>query len=505
MRVSVKYGSRISDFKDQTTITIGNSDSCDVKVDKYTGEKPIKLIFSKKYNNYVLVNSENSSDVLFNDGPFSKVLVPQMFSVKMKNSSEPIVISIENNPILNNKNDIFDNEIEENRIAIIKEMGNDVQDLKNTVGSMNITSFILNAAIVVLSVTCSFGITNFLLGLRADNTTSVLKLTTNFGFLICISTVVLSVALLLKHGIYSIMEFNATSKYGDSDMIQKIIVSAGALFMFIFYTMNLFYYKDVPGLAPAAFFIAVLFVGTLMVASIASGYFKYQLKYYNNKLVTSEYRADFETILKNYSRLIYAYINSLSRNRIENIKSALINNQIRMIIEVIVGIITAPFLAYGVSNTLAGCFPEAASWIRISGIRFSPIFLVLATFLIIFAFFSFVRAFTISKQLRSSEIIKFDGFHDYNSHGVTILGLDAMRTLNKEKNTVMLIACFIIMIEFTMNVSYFITEIGGDIQGMFLSFVTAIVPTALLVAETMLLSTTMHKINNYNELLAMLD
>jgi hypothetical protein len=69
----------------------------------------------------------------------------------------------------------------------------------------------------------------------------------------------------------------------------------------------------------------------------------------------------------------------------------------------------------------------------------------------------------------------------------------------------MFIACFIILIEFTMNVSYFITEIGGDIQGMFLSFVTALVPTALLIAETHMLSATMFKINNYCELLETLD
>ena len=132
-------------------------------------------------------------------------------------------------------------------------------------------------------------------------------------------------------------------------------------------------------------------------------------------------------------------------------------------------------------------------------------FLVLASFLIIFAFFSFVRAFTIGKQIKASEIIKFDGFHDYASHGVTVLGLDSMRSLEREKNVVMFIACFIILIEFTMNVSYFITEIGGDIQGMFLSFVTALVPTALLIAETHMLSATMFKINNYSELLETLD
>lgn len=69
----------------------------------------------------------------------------------------------------------------------------------------------------------------------------------------------------------------------------------------------------------------------------------------------------------------------------------------------------------------------------------------------------------------------------------------------------MAIACVIVAIEFTMNVSYFIQEIGGDIQGMFISSMAAFVPTALLIAETMMLSGTMHKINNYNEVFQTLD
>ena len=209
--------------------------------------------------------------------------------------------------------------------------------------------------------------------------------------------------------------------------------------------------------------------------------------------------------MKSYRGLISTYVNKMSQNKINVVKSNLVNNQMKMVLEAFIGLLTAPFLAYGVSNTLASCFPEAANWVRISGLRFSPIFLVLASFLIIFAFFSFVRAFTIGKQIKASEIIKFDGFHDYASHGVTVLGLDSMRSLEREKNVVMFIACFIILIEFTMNVSYFVTEIGGDIQGMFLSFVTALVPTALLIAETHMLSATMFKINNYSELLETLD
>ena len=158
-------------------------------------------------------------------------------------------------------------------------------------------------------------------------------------------------------------------------------------------------------------------------------------------------------------------------------------------------------MAYGVSNTLASCFPEAANWVRISGLRFSPIFLVLATFLIIFAFFAFTRAFTITKQINGSETIKFDGFTDFSYHGCNILGVDGVRNLTREKVITLTIACVIILIEFTMNVSYFISEIGSDPQGFFLSCVTALVPTALLIAETTLLSSTYYKIGNYNNLL----
>lgn len=538
MKVRIKYLDKIQEFSNKSTIVIGNNDSCDFIVEDINNGAIIKLVYTQKYNNYVLINSTNTKEALFNNKVFSKVLVPANFTVNVGDIPDSITVQVESAPqavqiqnstnnaisskpvqhvktvernksiqtsTKNTANEAFNNDIETHRIAIIKEIGYKIVALKDAVKSTNITSFILNAAMVILSIVCSFGITNFLLGLKVDTSSSVLNLTTNVGFLVCISGIVAAIALILKFGVYSLMDFNQTKRLGDSDIAQKCIIFVAVVFMFIVYVINLFYYKDIPGFLAASFFISLLFVGALTTVSIAGGYFKFQLKNYQYELTNCEYREDFESVMKSYRTLIGNFINKLSENRINSVKGSLVNCQLRMIIEVFVGLLTAPFLAYGVSNTLAGCFPEAANWVRISGLRFSPIFLVLATFLIIFAFFSFVRAFTIAKQIKGSEIIKMDGFHDYNSHGVTILGIDSMRSLNREKNVVMFIACFIILIEFTMNVSYFITEIGGDIQGMFLSFVTALVPTALLIAETHLLSSTMYKINNYNELLALLD
>ena len=65
---------------------------------------------------------------------------------------------------------------------------------------------------VILSIVCSFGITNFLLGLKVDTSSSVLNLTTNVGFLVCISGIVAAIALILKFGVYSLMDFNQTKR-----------------------------------------------------------------------------------------------------------------------------------------------------------------------------------------------------------------------------------------------------------------------------------------------------
>ena len=181
------------------------------------------------------------------------------------------------------------------------------------------------------------------------------------------------------------------------------------------------------------------------------------------------------------------------------------NLQLKSVGETIIGILTAPFLAYGVSNTLANCFTEAAGWVRISGLRISPVFLTLATFLIIFAFFSFVNAFYCTKKVQGSQVIKQDGFTDYQHHGVTVYGLEGVRRIEFDKRRSLAIGCSIIFIEFAMNVSFFMTEIGGDMQGIFLSLVAALVPTALLIAETFMLSQTKFDIYACDELLAKVD
>ncbi len=535
MEIEITYGEVSKRFKDLSTIVIGKNNA-DFVIPELSDNEVLKLIYTDKYNNYVLINQYRNMNILCNGRNFSKILVTPEFEISINSLKTSITAKITNSEeipkknveieqhtitknetpihtnttikqehVMQTSNNIFDCETEKNRISIIKEIGFKAAEFKQNIKTASNINFILTAAMGILSIISAFAITNYLLGLKIDSSSSTINLTTNFWFLAGAALIILAVCITLKYAVSSLVNFNSatTRAFGTSSVIQKTIIGICLCFLFVIYVLNLSYYKPVSGFS--AFFIALLFVGGLGVVTIGSGYFHGQIKILKRHLDGYEYREDFEAVIKNYRILISTYLNKLSTNKINSIKSNLVNNQLKMVLEGMIGIITAPFLAYGVSNTLASCFPEAANWVRISGLRFSPIFLVLATFLIIFAFFSFVRAFTIGKQIKGSEIIKYDGFHDYNRHGVTILGLDSMRSLEREKKIVMFIACSIIIIEFTMNVSYFITEIGGDIQGMFLSIMTAFVPTALLIAETHMLSATMYKIHNLNELLESLD
>ena len=135
----------------------------------------------------------------------------------------------------------------------------------------------------------------------------------------------------------------------------------------------------------------------------------------------------------------------------------------------------------------------------------SPIFLALAVFMIVFAFHCFATSFATTKRVLASNVIKQDGFSDYNVHGVVLHGVESSKNLKKEAKKFFLIALAVVFIEITMNVSYFIGVMGGDVMGMVLSFIAALLPTAILIMETTMLGNTKFEIIIREELLEKVD
>ena len=399
-------------------------------------------------------------------------------------------------------------DIESRRAAILKEISYYLDDAKKKImANGNAEKFLavaLIAAPVILAASLSDAIQH-LISVPA-NVKSFFPV--HMRLLVGIAILMYVTALSLKQGIFLHLQ----------DKLQKTVKQKTGSIAKVFMTMLpvaiillmcgvvlLFYFSD-QVMEQGQAMTALISIAALFLCALAAGYFKSTMTEAVIQLDEYENREDFKKVLVDYQQWIGLFINNLSSVKLRNIRDKGFNLKLKAAGEVVLGILTSPFLAYGVSNTLAMCFPEAAGWIRISGLRFSPVFLVLATFLIIFAFFSLTSAFVSTKRVNGAEVIKNDGFNNYMYHGVDIFGTEAVKKLKSEGFRAFIIALSIIVIEFTMNVSYFMKEIGGgEWGGIFLSFVAALVPTALLVAETFMLSHTQYEIHTTNEILSRLD
>lgn len=513
-------------FNDKQLINIGSKPEFD-----YQLNLGFDFMLTVQYmnNKCIVLNQFNNPKFTFKGQTFEKIEVDNVCKIKIEGTDEFITIkvqpaevhtmtSIANEDLTEEdikglygtnagtriKLEKRKSDIEAARVGIIKQVSYQINDLKKKISMNSKSGIVMHIALLLASLVTAFGISNYLTGLPLKDAGSVIQMPTNLKLIFIYALIVYGIALTLKQGVF----INLQKKSGVKVLTQNIdimLLSISAIFFTAVYIINVLYYIS-PGTFPVfAILISLFFVGTTGFLAIGCGYLKNNNVIYSKDLDKIEYREDFERVVKDYQQWIEMFVNNLSQNKIKSIKDKIFNLQIKSVGETVLGILTAPFLAYGVSNTLAMCFPEAAGWVRISGLRFSPVFLVLATFLIIFAFFMFVNGFWTNRKMLASNVLKQDGFSNYLQHGVEIYGIEGIRRLNSEMRRSFIIGVCIIFIEFSMNVSYFSQEIGGDLSGLLLSLVAALVPTALLIAETYMLSQTKFEIYACEELVAKLD
>lgn len=392
-------------------------------------------------------------------------------------------------------------DIERRRALITKEIAYKANYLRNKLSQNEIILAVLNAFIGIIPFSMAFILKDIvrLESVNGDVQTKVL-------FLIAVGFVIIT--LLLKQGQFlTLQNKGKTRVQASSIQIQRMsmITSCGIFVVIIIASAaELFsHYYNLSVLLPQMLILCsclCIFLGAF------AGFIKNINTETGEELDSYQNREDFQAVVKDYQQWITLYVNNISRKRLKDISNSIFDLKIKSVVEYIIGMATAPFLAYGVSQTLAECFPEAAAWIRLAaGFKFSPIFLVLATLMIIFAFHCFATSFATSKRVLASNVIREDGFSDYNVHGVNIHGVESSKNLKKEARKFFLIAVAVVVIEMTMNVSYFIGVMGQDMQGMILSFIAALVPTAILIMETNMLGNTKFEIITKEELLQKVD
>lgn len=530
MAFTIKTQKTEKTFSDKELVNICSKDGFDLKLD-VEFDCMLAVQYDPKTNKCYVLNQFNNENFLFKGQPLpAKLEVDKVCKIIINGTDEFITIKTIGSSInttLNDENlteeDLKDlyganvnasamlkiekrkSEIEQARIAINKETSSEINDLKHKISMNSKGGILLHIALAFMSLVCSFGVSNYLTGLPLKDAVSVIQMPTNLKLILIYTVIIYAIGLTLKQGIFLYLQNKSGDKSISSTVGEKFMIVLSSIFFVSIYITNVLYYISPKTMPFFAVLISLFFVGTAITLAFSCGYFKYNNIELTQDLDKKEYREDFEKVVKEYQQWIERYANNLSSIKIQNIKDKIFTNQIKSIGEIFLGICTAPFLAYGVSNTLAMCFPEAAGWVRISGLRLSPVFLVLASIMIVFAFFAFANAFTNNKKIQASNVLKKDGFSNYLHHGVEIIGLEGIKKLNKEMVHSFIIGGAIIFIEFTMNVSYFMQEMGGDLGGMLLSGLAALVPTAILIAETYMFSATKFETYACDELISKIN
>ena len=517
-------------FANKELVNISSSANADLTLD-FGFQFMLTVQCDPKSNKCVLLNQFNNQKFLFKGKPIPpqleidrvcKIMVDgtdDFITIKVlgetsnrniseENISESDIKAIYGNDINAQAKIMIEKrkaEIENARVGIIKEIGARINDLKRKISQNSKGGIFLHIALFFASLVCAFGVSNYLTGLPLSDAGSVIQMPTNMKLIFVYAAIIYGVGLIFKQGIYNYLQNKIGNGSTTSKLAEQFMIVLSLIFYGAVYLINVLYYIAPKTFPAFAVLISLFFVGTAATLALACGYYKNSSVELKSELDEIEYREDFEHVIKEYQRWIERYANTMSKVKIQNIKDKQFMLQIKSFGEIVLGIITAPFLAYGVSNTLAMCFPEAAGWVRISGLRLSPVFLALATFLIIFAFFNFVNGFLCSKKIQGSNVIKQDGFSNYIQHGVEIYGLEGINKLNREMRRSFFIGLVIIGIEFTMNSSYFMGELGGDLGGLITSGLAALVPTAILIAETYMLSSTRFESFACDEIVAKIE
>lgn len=399
-------------------------------------------------------------------------------------------------------------DIETRRVSILKEISFALEDAKKKMSANGNAEKFIGLALIFCPIIMASAVSDTLRNLLAENVRGFfplhMRLLAGYAVLLFVNS------LILKQGIFLMFQDKGKEKGSINKKAAAaknfMLMLSAAIFLTVGGIIVSFYLNTDTPLDQGSTIISMISLFSLVLCSVASGYFKSMLQEASVEYDKYETREDFKAVIQDYQQWIGLFINNLSSVKLRNIKNKQFNLKLKSVGEIALGIITSPFLAYAVSNTLGTCIPDAAGWIRVSGLRISPVFLALATLMIIFAFFTLAQAFTISRRVNGSEVVKKDGFANYMHHGVDLFGTEAVKKLKSDAFRSFLIAGTVIFIEFTMNVSYFMQEIGGgEWGGILMSVIAAFVPTALLIAETFMLSHTQYEMHICDEIIDRLD
>ena len=211
-------------FADKELVTIGSRAGADYVLN--TGfDFLLTIQCDMQTNKCTVLNQFNNPKFLFKGSPLpAKLDVDKVCKIMIDGSDEFIAIRVigstssrnvaEENMTEDDMAAIYGNnvnaaaklkiekrksEIEEARVAIVKESGAAINDLKHKLSMNSKGGIFLHIALFFASLVCAFGVSNYLTGLPLSEAGNVIQMPTNMKLIFIYAVIVFGIGLVMKH------------------------------------------------------------------------------------------------------------------------------------------------------------------------------------------------------------------------------------------------------------------------------------------------------------------
>ena len=380
------------------------------------------------------------------------------------------------------------------RLEILNRIWSELCSFRQQLISNQVKFIFTMLLLLVLSIILAFGTTNLILGLYPETIEKdiLINLPFNLGWWIAGSIILFCMCLLLEEGVYRLFISNKSDNDSKSYfLLANILILIGVIQVSIIFIVNLIYFRQVDSNNVLFPLLLSAFLSiTLFISSAIAGYLHYESAVLTKNIANLENDIQLGNLIEEFRAWIRETITSLNKDQLAMLKKKYKSSVSIRNLKVFAAVLTAPFVSFGASNTVANFFPDAGI-IRLAGIRFNPIIWIVLTIAVMIAFILITKGFVKSKEMHGSDVIINDGYSNFEAHGIDIKGPKDWRGDKKQRLLYWIGSACILIIELSTNLVYFV-QTQGD-EAFILALMIALIPTLLLICEAVAVSQDVYK------------
>mgnify|MGYP003290531397 CR=1 FL=1 len=263
MAFSISTKNSEKTFTDKEIVNICSKDGFDIKLDT-PFDCMLSIQYDKTANRCTVLNQFNNNKFLFKGKVLpAKMDVDKVCKIMLDGTDEFVMIKIIGDSNITNLEeedltesdlkDLYGDEVnaaarlkiekrktllEQARIAITKEVSSVVNDLKHKISMNSKTGIILHFVMLLTSLLCAFGVSNYLMGLPLKDAGNIIQMPTNLKLIFVFMAIIYGIGLILKQGVFLYLQNKIGEDSTTTRIAEKFMITVPAIFYTAIYFIN---------------------------------------------------------------------------------------------------------------------------------------------------------------------------------------------------------------------------------------------------------------------------